>query len=119
MELAIKSADDEFHRSQQFLDKFRGVVDELVDEEGKVDYHRLEEALGNKTKDLDYFLREFHLSRAAIALRRKALVADAAAVALADPSNPYTALRKFVGEILQVLPSEEDAQHPQPAAIEE
>lgn len=96
MELAIKSADDEFHRSQQFLDKFRGVLDDLVDEDGKVEYHRLEEALGDKTKDLDYFVRELHLSRAAIALRRKALVADAAAVALADPSNPYTALRKFV-----------------------
>lgn len=184
MELAIKSADDEFHRSQQFLDKFRGVVDELVDEDGKVDYHRLEGALGDETKNLDYFLRDLHLSRAAIALRRKALVADAAAVALADPSNPYTALRKFVdakvhqleqadaavvelteqlmlvelkghwhnrdrsvaqrqaqfraqiapptldgeaelrylvtdsGEILQVLPSEEDAQHAQPAIDE-
>jgi len=181
MELAIKSADDEFHRAQQFLDKFGGVVDEVVDEDGKVDYHRLEEALGGKTKDVDYFLRELHLSRAAMSIRRKALVADAAAVALADPGNPYTALRKFLdaevhqleqadtavvelteqlmlvelkgrwhnrdksvaerqtlfraqiapptlegeaelrylvtdsGEILQLLPSEEDAQHPQPA----
>lgn len=179
MELALKSADDEFHRSQQFLDKFRGVVDGLVEEDGKVGYHRLEEALGGKTKDVGDFLRELHLSRAAIAIHRKALVADAAAVALADPSNPYTALRKFFnaevhqleqadaavvdlteqltrvelkgrwhnrdrsvaerqaqfraqiapptldgeaelrylatdsGEILQLLPSEEDAQHPQ------
>src|SRR3954471_197670 len=96
MELALKSADDEFHRSQQFLDKFRGVVEELVEEDGKVDYHRLEEALGGKTKDVGYFLRELHLSRAAIAIRRKALVSDAAAVALADPGNPYTALRRFL-----------------------
>lgn len=96
MELALKSADDEFHRSQHFLDKFRGIVDGLVDEDGRVDYRRLEEALGGKTKDVGYFLRELHLSRAAIAIRRKALVTDAAAVALADPSNPYTAMRKFL-----------------------
>lgn len=103
LELALKSAYDEFHRSQQFLDKFRGVIDELVEEDGKVDYHRLEEALGGKSKDVDYFLRELHLSRAAIAIRRKALVADAAAVALADPSNPYTALRKFLdAEVHQI-----------------
>ncbi len=29
-------------------------------------------------------------------IRRKALVADAAAMALADPTNPYAALRKFL-----------------------
>jgi hypothetical protein len=96
MELALKSADDEFHRSKQFLDKFRRVVDELTGEDDKVDYHRLDEALGGKTKEVSYFLRELHLARAAIAIRRKALVADAAAVALADPSNPYIALRKFL-----------------------
>ena len=96
LELALKSADDEFHRSKQFLDSFRGVIDGLVDEDGKVDYRRLEETLGGKTKDVDYFVRELHLSRAAIAIKRKALVADAASVALADPSNPYTALRKFL-----------------------
>ena len=96
LELALKSAYDEFHRSQQFLEKYNGVIDELVDEDGKVDYHRLEVALGGKTKDVDYFLREIHLARAAIAIRRKALVADAAAMALADPTNPYAALRKFL-----------------------
>lgn len=96
MELALKSADDEFHRAQQFLDKFRAVVDELVEDDEKVEYRRLDEALGGKTKDVGYFVRELHLSRAAIAIRRKALVADAAAVALADPGNPYTALRKFL-----------------------
>lgn len=96
LELALKSADDEFHRSKQFLDSFRGVIDELREEDGKVDHRRLEEALGGKAKDVDSFVRELHLSRAAIAIKRKALVADAASVALADPSNPYTALRKFL-----------------------
>jgi hypothetical protein len=96
LELALKSADDEFHRADQFSEKYRGVIDELVDEDGKVDYHRLENALGGKAKEVDHFMRELHLARAAIAIRRKALIAEAAAVALADPSNPYTALRKFL-----------------------
>ena len=96
MELALKSADDEFHRSKQFLDRFDGVVDGLREDDGKVDYRRLEQTLGGKAKDVDYFVRELHLSRAAVAIKRKALVADAASVALADPSNPYTALRKFL-----------------------
>ncbi|MGA4901967.1 hypothetical protein ACPCAJ_30020 [Streptomyces griseoincarnatus] len=96
VELALKSADDEFYRSQQFLEKHRGVIDELVDEDGKVDYRRLEEALGGKTRETDHFIRELHLARAAIAIRRKAMVADAAAVALADPTNPYAALRRFL-----------------------
>jgi hypothetical protein len=96
MELALMSADDEFHRTTQFLDRFRGVIDGLRDEDGRVDYRRLEETLGGKMKDVDYFVRELHLSRAAIAIKRKALVADAAFHALAEPSNPYTALRKFL-----------------------
>lgn len=96
LELALKSADDEFHRSKQFLDRFDGVIDGLVEEDGKVDVRRLEETLGGKTKDVDSFVRELHLARAAIAIKRKALVADAASHALADPSNPYTALRKFL-----------------------
>lgn len=96
LELALKSAYDEFHRSQQFLEKYRGVIDQLVDTDGKVDYRRLEEVLGGKTKDLDYFLRELHMARGALAIRRKALLADAASVALGDPTNPYTALRKFL-----------------------
>jgi hypothetical protein len=96
LELALKSADDEFHRSEQFLDRYRGVIDRLGEEDGKVHYRRLEETLGGKTKDVDNFVRELHLSRGAIAIKRKALVADAASVALADPSNPYTALRKFL-----------------------
>ena len=90
LELALKSADDEFHRSTQFLHRFRGVIEGLRDEEGRVDYRRLEETLGGKAKDVDYFVRELHLARAAIAIKRKALVGDAASLALADPSNPYT-----------------------------
>lgn len=96
LELALKSAYDEFHRSQQFLEKHRGVIDELVDEDGKVDYRRLDETLGGTTKETDHFTRELHLAQAAIAIRRKAMVADAAAVALADPTNPYAALRRFL-----------------------
>ncbi|MGW1774794.1 hypothetical protein [Streptomyces sp. NPDC002104] len=96
IELALKSADDEFYRSQQFLEKHRGVVDELTDEDGRIDHRRLEEALGGRTKDTDHFARELHLARAAIAIRRKAMVAHAAAVALADPGNPYAALRRLL-----------------------
>lgn len=96
LELALKSADDEFYRSQQFLEKHRGVIDELVDDDGKVDYRRLEETLGGKAKEDDHFIRELDLARAAIAIRRKAMVAQAAAVALADPTNPYAALRRLL-----------------------
>jgi hypothetical protein len=78
------------------LDSFHGVVDRLRDEDGKVDYRRLDETLGGKAKDVDCFVRELHLARAAVAIKRKALVADAASVALADPGNPYAALRKFL-----------------------
>jgi hypothetical protein len=92
LELALKSADDEFHLSRQFLDRFDGVIDELTDVDGKVDVRRMEETLGG----MDYFVRELHLSRAALAIKRKALIADAASAALADSRNPYTALQKFL-----------------------
>lgn len=100
LDLALKSAYDEFHRSQQFLKKHRGVIEQLVDDDGKVDHRRLEKVLGG---DIAHFLRELHLARAAIAIRRKALLADAAAVALTDPANPYTALRTFVDSQVQEL----------------
>ncbi|MET4642381.1 hypothetical protein ABID95_002108 [Streptomyces atratus] len=103
LELALKSADDEFYRSQQFLEKHRGVIDELVDNDGKVDYRRLEETLGGKEKEVDQFIRELHLARAAIAMRRKALITYAASLALADPTNPYAALRRFVGSQVHQL----------------
>lgn len=96
LEVALKSADEEFHRSKQFLDRYSGLIDGLGEGDGRIDYRRLEETLGGKTKDVDHFVRELHLSRSAIAIKRKALVADAASVALADSSNPYTALRKFL-----------------------
>ncbi|MEV7184505.1 hypothetical protein [Kitasatospora sp. NPDC093102] len=103
LELALKSADDEFYTSQQFLEKHRGVIDELVDDDGKVDYRRLEETLGGKEKEVDQFIRELHLARAAIAMRRKALVTYAASLALADPANPYAALRRLVGSQVHQL----------------
>ncbi|MFI8421081.1 hypothetical protein [Streptomyces sp. NPDC085479] len=96
LDLALKSADDEFYRSQQFLEKHRTVIDDVTDDDGKADYRRLEEALGGATKEVDHFYRDLDLARAAIALRRKALIAEAAAVALVDPTNPYAALRRFL-----------------------
>lgn len=95
VELALKAADDEFHRSQQFLEKFRSVVASLVGT-GPVDYRQLEEALGGKTREVDHFVRELHLARAALAIKRKALVTDAAAAAFADPGNEYAALRRLL-----------------------
>jgi hypothetical protein len=109
MEMALKSANDEFHRAQQFLEKFSGVIDGLVEDDDRIDYRRLEEALGGRTKDVASFVRELHLSQAAIAIRRKALVADAAAVALADPGNPYTALRKHLDAEVHELEQAGDA----------
>ena len=109
LELALKSADDEFHRSQHFLDSFHGVVEALVEADGKVDYRRLEETLGGTTKDLGPFFRDLHLSRAAIAIKRKAIVADAASVALADPTTPYVAMRKFLDSEVQQLEQAEAA----------
>jgi hypothetical protein len=94
MELALKGSYDEFHNAQEFLRKYRGAIERLTDEDGKADYRRLDEVLGGKARDVDYFLRELHLARAALAIRRKALIADAAAAALADPENSYLALRQ-------------------------
>jgi hypothetical protein len=109
LELALKSADDEFHRSKQFLDRFHGTIDKLVDDDGKIDARRLEEALGGKAKDVDDFVRELHLARAAVAIKRKALVTDAAHVALTDPGNPYTALQKFLNAQVHELEQADSA----------
>ena len=43
LELALKSAYDEFHRSEQFLEKHTGVIARLVGSDGKVDFHRFAE----------------------------------------------------------------------------
>jgi hypothetical protein len=96
LERALKSADDEFNLAKLFLDRSRGVIDRLAEEGGRIDYRRLEETLGGKATNAGSFVRELHLSRTAIEIKRKALVAHAASLALADPSNPNTALRKFV-----------------------
>jgi hypothetical protein len=93
---ALKSADDEFNLAKLFLDRSRGVIDRLAEEGGRVDYRRLEETLGGKATNAGSFDRELHVARTAIAIKRKALVAHAASLAHADPSNPYTALRKFL-----------------------
>jgi hypothetical protein len=91
LELALKGADDVFHRAQVWLEKYDGVVGRIVGGDGKVAYKELERSLGD---DLPDFFRELHLAHSAIAIRRKALVADAAASALADPTNPYTVFRR-------------------------
>lgn len=103
IELALKSADDEFFRSQQFLEKYSGVIERLADEGGMVDHRQLERALGGETKQPLHFMRELHLAQAANAIRRKALVLQHSVVALADPGNPYTALRKLMGAESQQL----------------
>ncbi|WP_214465597.1 hypothetical protein [Microbacterium flavescens] len=94
LEIATARAYDEFHTSQQFLHENRDVIDQLLGDDGKVDFRRLEAALGGKTRDVDYFIGELYLARVANALYRRALLADAASSALDDPSNPYAAFRR-------------------------
>ncbi|MEN9956784.1 MAG: hypothetical protein RIR46_392 [Actinomycetota bacterium] len=96
LELALQSADDEYLRSSLFIQKHRNVFQGLVDDDGKVDFRRLEAALGGKQKDVENFIREINLARSALVLKNKALVADAASQALAEPENAYTAYRKFL-----------------------
>ncbi|CAB4615253.1 MAG: hypothetical protein F2590_03560 [Actinobacteria bacterium] len=96
LELALKSADEEYLRSALFIQKHRNVFQGLVDDDGKVDFRRLEVALGGKQKDVENFIREINLARSALVLKNKALVADAASQALAEPENAYAAYRKFL-----------------------
>ena len=96
LELALKSADEEYLRSALFIQKHRNVFQGLVDVDGKVDFRSLEVALGGKQKDVENFIREINLARSALALKNKALVADAASQALAEPENAYAAYRKFL-----------------------
>lgn len=113
IELALKSADDELYRAKQFLEGHRGVIDGvidgLVDGAGKVDVRELERALGGETKEIDHFVRELYLARAAIAIGRKSLITHAAAAALADPGNPYTALRRVIDNQMHLLEQTEVA----------
>lgn len=97
LDVAQHRAGDEFERADIFLERNWSALQLLMDPDGakdSVDYHKLEEALGDKTKDLDHFVRELHFARAAVALGRKALLAEAANAALADPDNQYLAFRK-------------------------
>jgi hypothetical protein len=99
LEVAQQRAGEEFHQAVQFLERNWSTLQSLMGSDGAngaVDYRKLEEALGGKTKDLDHFVRELHFARAAVALGRKALLADAASAALVDPQNPYLAFRKFL-----------------------
>lgn len=92
---ALKSAYDEFHRAQQFFEKYDRAIEELVESDGKVDYRKVEQVIGGESEDRDFFW-QLRMARGAIAIRRKALLADAATATLTDPANPYTALRKFL-----------------------
>ncbi|MEO3939825.1 hypothetical protein V3C41_01935 [Paenarthrobacter nicotinovorans] len=97
LDVVQQKAGEEFHKADIFLEVTWSTIQSLLKSDsasGAVDYRRLEEALGGKTKDLDHFFRELHFARAAVVLGRKALLADAAKAALADPDNPYLAFRK-------------------------
>jgi len=97
VEVAQQRAGEEFHKAVQFLEQNRSLLQALTKAngaDGAVDYRKLEEALGVKTKDLGHFARELHFARAAVALGKKAVLTEAASAALADPENPYLALRK-------------------------
>ncbi len=91
LELALKSADDVFHRSLLWLEKHAEVMVHLVGEDGKVDYRQLKRDLGG---DPSGFIRDLHLAHAAIAIRRKALLVAAAARGLTDPLDPYMVFRE-------------------------
>lgn len=97
LDVVQQSAGEEFHNADIFLEQTWSAIQSLLESgvgSGAVDYRKLEKALGGKTKDLDHFFRELHFARAAVALGRKALLADAAKAALADPGSPYLAFRK-------------------------
>ncbi|TQS91854.1 hypothetical protein EU811_13770 [Arthrobacter sp. TS-15] len=97
LDVVQQKAGEEFHKADVFLEETWSTIQSLLKSDsasGAVDYRKLEEALGGKTKDHDHFFRELHFARAAVALGRKALLADATKAALADPDNQYLAFRK-------------------------
>jgi hypothetical protein len=96
LEVALDRAGVEFHTAAEFLKLNWSLLQVLTEVDGAVDYRELEVALGGETRDLDHFIRELHFARVAVALGRKALLTEAASAALADPENPYLALRKFL-----------------------
>jgi hypothetical protein len=99
LEVALKSADDVFHRAQLFLEQNHDVL-AAVRSDGKADWRDLEERLEGGS---EHFFRELQLARLATSIRRKALVADAAHAALAAPANPYAALRNHLEAQVQQL----------------
>lgn len=97
LDVVQQKAGEEFHNADLFLEQTWSTIQSLLESDrtsGAVDYRKLEQALGGKTKDLDHFVRELHFARAAVALGRKALLADAAKAAIGDPDNKYIAFRK-------------------------
>lgn len=105
---ALKGAYDEFHLAQQFIEKYHQAIEKLVEPDGKVDYRELEKLIGSKSEDLEFFF-QLRMARGAVAIRGKALLADAASATLADPSNPYTALRKLLNAQARQLEEAERA----------
>lgn len=93
LETALKSAYDEFHRAQVWLEKYDRVVARLIGQDGKINYKQLQSEIGG---DLNYFFLQLQMAEVALTIRQKALIADAAAQALADPANPYKAFRRFL-----------------------
>ncbi|MEW1939494.1 hypothetical protein AB0299_00290 [Pseudarthrobacter sp. NPDC080037] len=97
LEVAKHRAGDEFETADIFLGETWAAIQSLLESanvSGAVDYRKLEEALGGKNRDLDHFFRHLYFARAAVVLGRKAILADAAKAALADPDNQYVAFRK-------------------------
>lgn len=113
LDVALKSADDEFHRAQTFLEQYHQLLEQLTDtEDGKIAYRKLEAALGDDPSAADEFFRDLHLTRAAIALQRKALVAQGAAAAVADHANPYEAMRRYLeSAVTELLAAEQMIDH--------
>jgi len=100
LEIAYDNASREFETAKQFLNAHRELINHLMDGDGRVDYRRLDAALKAASGTVPMFFGELRLVQSALALWRKALIADAALAALADPTNPYSALRQhFEGEV--------------------
>ena len=78
----LTKATDEFNVSKLFLDRASGGADAP--------------GSGSNPTAQGSFVRELHLSRTAIEIKRKALVAHAACLVLDDPSNPFAATQKFL-----------------------
>ena len=98
LDVALQEAGAEFHLAVMFLEKHSDALTEiLATHAGKpIPFPVVAEALGGPTKDVDRFARELGLARASLAIQRKAILAEAATAAIADPENPYRALRQHL-----------------------